>query len=462
MSYQQFSSSGRDGQIKADFDRQPIRNFTPADGGRQTYSYEGEGRTPIQYTGDRIQSAQYTGERVNTEPGRYDVKSTSGKRMTYTGGYLAQSEEDYHRVSHAYDGRGYNSMRYQDTSQVKMIDKPVEVTSEVIRVQPVDKYVERIEEQIVVRDRAANREVSQPQVVWQVEEVVKEVFVEREEFEEIVQEVYVDKVVEKLVEVIREVPVDKIVQRKVEVIKEVPFIRYVDKVVNKEVIVKRIQERVVEVMKEVPVEVIKKVPVYVKEDVGGNVQQGAVFRETNATGWEREDSPVRMPRSISPNTRGLTRESQERLSMVLQRESKEAQYVPTGRELRAEASYSPSYNGGRVSGVSGGNCGVGMVLQKVRDGGVMVLNVVPDGPAAASGKIVPGDYLVSVDAVDVGGWSLDRVSDKVQGPVGSQVDLLLARTSANRRFHYNVSLKRAWSRGQEQGTAEGDVSQAYM
>lgn len=81
---------------------------------------------------------------------------------------------------------------------MKMIDKPVEVTSEVIRVQPVDKYVERIEEQIVVRDRAANREVSQPQVVWQVEEVVKEVFVEREEFEEIVQEVYVDKVVEKV------------------------------------------------------------------------------------------------------------------------------------------------------------------------------------------------------------------------------------------------------------------------
>lgn len=95
--------AGRDGQIKADFDRQPIRNFTPADGGRQTYSYEGEGRTPIQYTGDRIQSAQYTGERVNTytEPGRYDVTSTSGKRMTYTGGYLAQSEEDYHRYLNA-------------------------------------------------------------------------------------------------------------------------------------------------------------------------------------------------------------------------------------------------------------------------------------------------------------------------------------------------------------------------
>ncbi len=49
-----------------------------------------------------------------------------------------------------------------------------------------------------MRDRQATRDVSQPQVIWQVEEVVKEVYVEREEFEEVIQEVYVDKVVEKV------------------------------------------------------------------------------------------------------------------------------------------------------------------------------------------------------------------------------------------------------------------------
>lgn len=56
-------------------------------------------------------------------------------------------------------------------------------------------------------------------------------------------------------------------------------------------------------MKEVPVEVIKKVPVYVKEDVGGNVQQGAVFRGEMQTGTPLPRASLSFSSSLSPSLR---------------------------------------------------------------------------------------------------------------------------------------------------------------
>lgn len=50
----------------------------------------------------------------------------------------------------------------------------------------------------------------------------------------------------------------------VQVLKEVPTIRYVDRVITREVPVVQVVERVVEVLKEVPIEVVKEVPVYVR------------------------------------------------------------------------------------------------------------------------------------------------------------------------------------------------------
>ena len=139
----------------------------------------------------------------------------------------------------------------------------------------------------------------------------KPVHYDREILKEEIQEVYVDKVVERVVEVLKEVYVDKPVQRRIEVssltqshgmlprqffthlclrrrlratcimlfvaknpkiedaivsqvLKEVPTIRYVDRVVTREVPVVQVVERVVEVLKEVPIEVVKEVPVYVR------------------------------------------------------------------------------------------------------------------------------------------------------------------------------------------------------
>ena len=64
-------------------------------------------------------------------------------------------------------------------------------------------------------------------LVWCEQIIDKEVFFDREVLKEHVEEVYIDKYVERVVEILREVPVDKIVERRVEVIKEIPVIRYV-------------------------------------------------------------------------------------------------------------------------------------------------------------------------------------------------------------------------------------------
>lgn len=179
---------------------------------------------------------------------------------------------------------------------VQIIDKNVDRIVEVIRLVPVQKVVERLVERLQVIEKPSVRDVPQIQTRVIVENVDKPVNIEREVYTEMVQEVVIDKVVERIVEKIREVPVDKIVERRVEVIEEVPVVRYVDRVITKEVPVIQVVDRVVEILKEKPVETIKEVPVYVKVEVG---EAETRTRGTMATHssvqqvvYERQAAPV--------------------------------------------------------------------------------------------------------------------------------------------------------------------------
>lgn len=138
---------------------------------------------------------------------------------------------------------GFNIERYG------LLNAGPKVTEKVIE-KEVIKYVEvpKIEEKEVVK------------IEYVEVEKVKEVPVEKE----IIKEIPVDRVVEKIVEIIKEVPVEKIVVQ--EVIKEVPVDRVVEKIIKvsddtqiNELLSKINQlenqpAKIVEVIKEVPVD----------------------------------------------------------------------------------------------------------------------------------------------------------------------------------------------------------------
>ncbi|HET9033006.1 MAG TPA: carboxy terminal-processing peptidase [Dokdonella sp.] len=72
--------------------------------------------------------------------------------------------------------------------------------------------------------------------------------------------------------------------------------------------------------------------------------------------------------------------------------------------------------------------GIGAVLQRL-DEYTAIREIVPGGPAALSGKLNPGDRIVGVGQgvsgpiLDVIGWRLDDVVDKIRGPKGTVVRL---------------------------------------
>jgi hypothetical protein len=118
---------------------------------------------------------------------------------------------------------------------VQIIDKQAERLVEVIQLQSVEKVVDRLFETIQIQDQHLTENILIQQVVPDIVTVQRPVYYDREVLKENIQEIYVDKVVERVVEVLREVYVDKIVQRRIEVLKEVPTIRYVDRIVTREV-----------------------------------------------------------------------------------------------------------------------------------------------------------------------------------------------------------------------------------
>lgn len=69
--------------------------------------------------------------------------------------------------------------------------------------------------------------------------------------------------------------------------------------------------------------------------------------------------------------------------------------------------------------------GVGMQIES-QDGAIIVAKVFPNTPGEQGG-VVAGDRIVLVDSSAVTGWALDRVSGKLLGTPGTQVEVTFAR-----------------------------------
>jgi hypothetical protein len=92
--------------------------------------------------------------------------------------------------------------------------------------------------------------------------------------------------------------------------------------------------------------------------------------------------------------------------------------------------------------------GIGIVFSPVVEGagtpqekqiGLIVKRLIPGGPAELSGQIIPGDFLLTVNAVEVWGMALQTVAEHLVGTLGSHVWLTFKRQD---RTSYEVRLHR--------------------
>ena len=246
---------------------------------------------------------------------------------------------------------------------------------------------------------------------WQI--IDKEVFYDREVLVERVEEVYIDKYVERVVEILREIPVDRIVERRVEVIKEIPVIRYVDRVVTREIPIVQVVERVVEILKERPVEVIKEVPVYVRRDASD-------LETRTTTSYDK----VQQSQQFTYEQR-----HSQRSSAVIGEIRNSGQYATTTNGVN----YATSPVTTTVT-----KAGVGMVLERESNGNIFVRKLMNGSPAFNNGTINLNDALVTIDNISVQGMLLDKVFDMINGPEGSTIHMTLLRNSSP----YAVNLTR--------------------
>ena len=97
-------------------------------------------------------------------------------------------------------------------------------------------------------------------------------------------------------------------------------------------------------------------------------------------------------------------------------------------DLDAHSSYfDPDTFAAMETKAAGAYGGIGVVIS-IKDGNVKVVSVVQSTPAFRGGVEV-GDELVSIDGVPMHGHSLDDVSTRMRGTIGTDVRLTLARAS---------------------------------
>lgn len=72
--------------------------------------------------------------------------------------------------------------------------------------------------------------------------------------------------------------------------------------------------------------------------------------------------------------------------------------------------------------------GIG-VYMSFKNGGVQIMNVIPDGPAAQAG-LLAGDEILAVDGQPVEEMSPGEVAVKIRGQIGTPVELLIRREGA--------------------------------
>jgi len=318
-----------------------------------------------------------------------------------------------------------NAPDIEGARDVQVIEKHAERLVEVMHLQPVEKPVERLFETIQIQDQQAVHELNLTCVVPEIVEVHKPVHYDREVLKENIQEIYVDKVVERVVEVLREVYVDKVVQRRIEVLKEVPTIRYVDRIITREVPIVQVVERVVEILKEVPIEVVKEVPVYVRTDVSDVEQHN-----------RQKGQYTQVGASYSQYTGGTQ-------SMRVEQVPVSGNYgASNGTYGDNAAMYSSAAAGAAASSAkSSGRAGVGLVLERVYEGSsfsIFVRKLVQGSPAATSGKIAVNDKLISIDNKNIGDMALDKVFEMINGAAGSTLTMKLEKSGSP----YDVILTR--------------------
>ncbi len=97
--------------------------------------------------------------------------------------------------------------------------------------------------------------------------------------------------------------------------------------------------------------------------------------------------------------------------------------------------YSCFLTGGQLdevfSQIEGNFVGLGIEL-RAQDKSLLIVNVLPGGPAQASG-IRNGDRIVEVDGLSVSQVSTDEAADMLKGPEGSAVQVALVDASGNKR-----------------------------
>jgi hypothetical protein len=85
---------------------------------------------------------------------------------------------------------------------------------------------------------------------------------------------------------------------------------------------------------------------------------------------------------------------------------------------------------GAAAGAQGVPAGIGISLSPLQSGGMLVANLVPDGPAALTGKVHMGDELKAVDGRLIAGSNIPDVIRLILGPSGTQVMSPLVSSSS--------------------------------
>ena len=90
-----------------------------------------------------------------------------------------------------------------------------------------------------------------------------------------------------------------------------------------------------------------------------------------------------------------------------------------------------------------GLAGVGFSFDTLPSGLQIVSAVAPTGSAAASGQVLPGDVLKSVDGNEVRGLAPPEVIRLVKGAVGTTVVLVLDSRNKDRKSPFAAPMRRA-------------------
>jgi carboxyl-terminal processing protease len=80
--------------------------------------------------------------------------------------------------------------------------------------------------------------------------------------------------------------------------------------------------------------------------------------------------------------------------------------------------------------IEGEFVGLGIEMQAETGRGMLLVNVLPESPAAAGG-MRPGEHIVSINSVDCRGMTADEAAKLLRGPIGSTVELELLATSSD-------------------------------